>query len=144
MDWVVFMRTFGCVLIVLYLIFGIDDIIWILSSLVSRLIHHRKSGDEHLSFEIMRRTPPKMLAVTFESLCFGKEKSRLAKAGIGRSFPMKNLCSPVYTEQSVTFDMFQSWHLKATELLPCCLRQCFSHDKITVLSPEPPEPLSSQ
>lgn len=64
MDWVVFMRTFGCVLIVLYLIFGIDDIIWILSSLVSRLIHHRKSGDEHLSFEIMRRTPPKMLAVT--------------------------------------------------------------------------------
>ena len=67
MDWLNAIRVFGCCLILLYLICGIDDTIWIICALISRLVHHKKSNDENLSFDTLRKTPPKMLAVSIAS-----------------------------------------------------------------------------
>ena len=40
-------RIFGCVMIVIYLFFGLDDLIWYIWSAVSALIHHiRRSSTE--------------------------------------------------------------------------------------------------
>ena len=64
MDWSLFIRVFGCVLIVLYLVTGIDDAIWFLSAMLSALRNRGNEKKDELDFDELRKTPPKMLAVT--------------------------------------------------------------------------------
>ena len=64
MDWILFIRVFGCVLIVLYLVTGIDDSIWFLSAMLSAVRNRGNEKKDELDFDELRKTPPKMLAVT--------------------------------------------------------------------------------
>ncbi len=57
-------KIFGCVMIVIYLIFGIDDLIWHMWSVVSILFHRKRNKDHELDFNTLRNTAPKMLAVS--------------------------------------------------------------------------------
>lgn len=63
-DWVEFIRGFGCVLIVLYLITGIDDTIWFFFAIISGAINKKEKAKDNLDFDLLRNTPPKMLAVS--------------------------------------------------------------------------------
>ena len=62
-----FIQIFGCLLILLYLICGIDDTIWIVCAFVTHFLRRKKTDNDYLPFDAMRRTPPKMLAVTIAS-----------------------------------------------------------------------------
>ncbi len=57
-------KIFGCAMIVIYLIFGLDDLIWYLFAFVSAVFHRNRSKDDYLDFNTLRNTAPKMLAVT--------------------------------------------------------------------------------
>ncbi len=59
-----FFRIFGCCMIVIYLIFGIDDLIWYIWAFIYERIHRRKEKKDYLDFDTLRSTPPKMLAVS--------------------------------------------------------------------------------
>ncbi len=63
MDWYMFVKIFGAILISVYLFFGIDDMIWFLYSTFSRWAHPGEK-EEVLNFDKLRRCPPKLLAVT--------------------------------------------------------------------------------
>lgn len=64
MDWIEFIKIFGAVLIFLYLIIGVDDTIWFILALISGLFHRKEKNDDDLDFDALRKTPPKMLAVS--------------------------------------------------------------------------------
>ncbi len=59
-----FFRIFGCTMIVIYLIFGLDDFVFYIFAFVSTILHRKRSKDDYLDFNTLRNTPPKMLAVT--------------------------------------------------------------------------------
>ena len=61
MEWI---RIFGIILILLYLICGLDDTIWSLCAIITGLLHPQRNKDDTLSFAEMRNTPPKLLAVS--------------------------------------------------------------------------------
>lgn len=63
MDWYMFVKIFGAILISIYLFFGIDDMIWFLYSTFSRWTHPTEK-EEVLNFDKLRNCPPKLLAVT--------------------------------------------------------------------------------
>ena len=58
-----FVQVFGFILILLYLLCGIDDTIWFLLSVIVGFFR-KKDKDEELDFNALRNTPPKMLAVS--------------------------------------------------------------------------------
>lgn len=62
MDWFEILKIFGAVLIVVYLIFGVDDLLWYIWALVTSLF--TKKSKDALDFDELRKTPPKMLAVS--------------------------------------------------------------------------------
>lgn len=66
MDWISLIRIFGFILILIYFICGIDDTLWIIFSMISGLLRRKKDedADDVLDFDRLRKTPPKMLAVT--------------------------------------------------------------------------------
>ncbi len=64
MNWTVVIQTIGFILIVLYLFCGLDDVIWFVVSRIVGLIRHCTTTDDNLSFEKLRNTPPKMLAIS--------------------------------------------------------------------------------
>ncbi len=49
----------GFVLVILYLIFGIDDVVWDIISLVKRKSYNK----QHLDMSLLESTPPKLLAI---------------------------------------------------------------------------------
>lgn len=64
MNWIGFIKVFGAILIILYLIIGVDDTIWFILALISGLFHRKEKNDNNLDFDALRKTPPKMLAVS--------------------------------------------------------------------------------
>ena len=58
-----FFKIFGCIMIVIYLFFGLDDMIWYIWSILSTQFGKKRSKKMELSFQELRETPPKMLAV---------------------------------------------------------------------------------
>ena len=56
------LRIFCIIMILIYFFFGIDETIWSIAALFSRLFHKR--NDDVLDFDALRGTPPKMLAVS--------------------------------------------------------------------------------
>lgn len=60
-------RVLGFILILTYLICGFDDAIWVICASVSALLHRKEAKDDVLSFDTLRNTPPKMLAVAIAS-----------------------------------------------------------------------------
>ena len=64
MNWIEFIRIFGAVMIILYLIIGVDDTIWFILALISGLLHRKEENDDNLDFDALRKTPPKMLAIS--------------------------------------------------------------------------------
>ena len=63
MSFFEFVQVFGFILILLYLLCGIDDTIWFLLSVIVGFFR-KKDKDEELDFNALRNTPPKMLAVS--------------------------------------------------------------------------------
>ncbi len=59
-----FFCIFGCTMIVIYLIFGLDDFIWYVWAFISGILHRKKKDEDVLDFNELRNTPPKMLAVS--------------------------------------------------------------------------------
>lgn len=41
MNWIEFIKIFGAVMIILYLIIGVDDIIWFILALISGFFHRK-------------------------------------------------------------------------------------------------------
>ena len=64
MDWKSFVQTAGFILILLYLLCGIDDTIWFVYSIIAGIFYHKRKGEDELDFNDLRKTPPKMLAVS--------------------------------------------------------------------------------
>lgn len=54
-----FVRVIGLILVILYLIFGLDDVIWDVVTLLRRTIYRKN----HVDFAQLKKTPPKMLAM---------------------------------------------------------------------------------
>jgi len=52
-------RIAGLILVILYLVFGIDDVIWDVVTLLRRTIYRKN----HVDFAQLKKTPPKMLAM---------------------------------------------------------------------------------
>lgn len=63
MDFEKAVKIAGAIMIIVYLFFGIDDIIWYLYSTISKL-YKPKDPDAVLDFKKLYNIPPKMLAVT--------------------------------------------------------------------------------
>lgn len=57
-------KIFGCIMLVIYLVFGVDDLLWYIWAVISGAIHRRKNKEGDLDFTTLRNTPPKMLAVS--------------------------------------------------------------------------------
>ncbi len=65
MDWAAVVRVIGFLMILLYLLCGIDDTIWFIFAFISGLLRGKKrETQDNLDFEKLRNTPPKMLAVS--------------------------------------------------------------------------------
>ena len=64
-NWFEFVQGFGFVLILLYLLCGVDDTIWFILAIIAGIFRKKKEKeDEVLDFRVLRNTPPKMLAVS--------------------------------------------------------------------------------
>ncbi|MCR4956108.1 MAG: phage adsorption protein NrfB [Lachnospiraceae bacterium] len=64
MDYIEFIRVFGFTLILIYLIFGVDDTIWFLLSMILSRKKDKNGENASLDFKKLRNTPPKMLAIS--------------------------------------------------------------------------------
>ena len=58
-----FLRVFGAVMILIFFVCGLDDTLWSIAALCSRLYRHLAREDA-LDFNDLRSTPPKLLAVS--------------------------------------------------------------------------------
>ena len=66
-NWNEVIHVTGFILVLIYLIFGLDDTIWFICAFINGLLRKRKAKDDVLSFDVLRKTPPKMLAVAIAS-----------------------------------------------------------------------------
>ena len=55
MNWIGFIKVFGAILIILYLIIGVDDTIWFILALISGLFHRKEKNDNNLDFDALRK-----------------------------------------------------------------------------------------
>ncbi len=63
LDIAFWVQGFGFIMILIYLICGLDDLVWFLIAVIDRFRHPEKKDEDEMDFRALRSTPPKMLAV---------------------------------------------------------------------------------